>query len=86
MDDTNVPALLEVDVGARASGFHIIIGKHQWGRFICVPSWQIGSELAELSDRSWNLERLCSDYPDLREVNVISIVDALRKLSKYYDL
>ncbi|MDW2799654.1 hypothetical protein RZO55_18935 [Clostridium boliviensis] len=40
----------ELEVSARSSTFHIICGHHQYGNYICVPDWGIGTELAGLDD------------------------------------
>lgn len=67
----------ELQVNARSSYFHIIIGKHQFGSYICVPNWGIGTEIAELTDRDWNLNQLIRTYPKISKVDLISIVDAV---------
>ncbi|CUX40150.1 MAG: hypothetical protein H2212_09325 [Ruminococcus sp.] len=74
---------IEINISARGSTFHAIIGAHSYNNFICVPNWGIGTELAGLSDRFWNLERLTTVYPDISQVDTISIVDALVELSKH---
>jgi len=79
----NRSTYIEVNISARGSTFHTLIGVHSYGKFLCVPNWGIGTELAELSDRFWNLERLTTVYPDISQVDAISIVDALVELSKH---
>ena len=78
--------ILETNVSARGSSFHMLVGKHRYGNFICIPDWGIGTELSNLSDRFWNLERLTCIYPNLSFVDAISIADALVALSCHYDL
>ena len=73
----------ELEVTARYSSFHILCGKHKYGSYICIPNWNIGTELASLSDSFWNFERLTTYYPELSPVHAISIVDTLVKLSEY---
>ena len=73
----------ELKVTARYSSFHIICGKYAHGCFLCIPSWNIGTELASLSDSFWNYEHLTTNYPELSPVDAISIVGALVKLSEY---
>jgi len=73
----------ELEVSARSSTFHIICGQHQYGNYICVPNWGIGTELAALGDSFWNLERISTTYPESSLVDVISIVDALVAISEY---
>lgn len=73
----------ELEVTARGSSFHILCGQHKYGNFICIPNWNIGTELAGLSDSFWNFERLTTYYPELSAVDAISITSALEKLNEY---
>ena len=73
----------EFKVTARGSTFHLLIGKHSYGKYLCIPNWKIGTEMSSLSDCFWNSERLEQDYPDLSKVDIISIVKALEALSRY---
>lgn len=74
----------EVEVNARGSYFHLIIGSHAYGNFICIPNWDVGTELADLSDSFWNQERLCNTK--LKKVDACSVAYALQVLSNYVDL
>ena len=74
----------EIEVRARGSSLHVLLGSHAYGNFICIPNWDIGCELASLSDSFWNLERLCN--AGLRVVDAISVVDAFVALSDYTSL
>ena len=76
----------EMEVKARHSSFHIVCGKHEYGNYICIPNWNIGTELAELSDTFWNFERLTTYYPELSPVDAVSITCALVKLSEYISI
>ena len=76
----------EIAVTARESCFHIICGSHSNGNYLCIPNWNIGSELADFSDYFWNLERLTTYYPELSKVDAISIATALAKLSEYISI
>ena len=76
----------EFEVEARGSSFHLLIGKHSYGNYLCIPNWGIGKEFSLLSDRFWNADRLKSEYPKLSKPDVISIVDALAVLEKYIQL
>lgn len=71
----------EVEVTARGSTYHLIFGAHEYGNYLCIPNWDIGTEMASLSDRFWNYERL-TQYAGLAEIDACSVVDALAKLSK----
>lgn len=76
----------EFAVNARGSTFHLLVGKHAYGNYLCIPNWGIGTELSFLSDRFWNEDHLKSEYPELSEPDVISIVTALATLGKYIKL
>lgn len=70
----------EVEVTARGSSFHLIVGRHKYGTYICIPNWNIGTELASLTDCFWNYERLTS-YANLAKVDAYSVASALAELS-----
>lgn len=76
----------ELEVTARHSSFHILCGKHEYGNYLCIPNWNIGTELAGLSDRFWNFERLTTYYPELSLVDAISITYALVALNEYISI
>jgi len=77
--------LIEMEIDSRGSYFHILVGKHRYGNFICIPNWGIGTELSRLNDRFWNLERLANLYPQVHHVDLISVVDGLKELSNILD-
>lgn len=70
---------IEADIHADGWSFHIIVGKHRDGNYICIPNWSIGSELAGLDDTFWNSERL-SNCTRLNESNSNIIAAALAQL------
>lgn len=76
----------EFEVNARGSRFHLLVGKHTYGNYLCIPNWGIGTELSALSDRFWNMERLKTEYPEMSVPDVISIVDALAILGTHIKL
>ena len=71
---------IEADIHADGWSFHIIVGKHRDGNYICIPNWSIGSELAGLDDTFWNSERL-KNCTSLNESNSNIIAAALAELS-----
>lgn len=58
----------EARITTDESSFHLIFGHKASGMFLCIPDWNIGCDLSELSDRDWNLNSLLStdrlDYED----------------------
>ena len=59
----------EVNLEAHGYSFHLIFGTQINGNFLCIPNWQFGCELADLSDKDWNLDSILKvgsrlDYED----------------------
>lgn len=71
---------MELHIHANGWSFHVIVGKHTGGNYICIPNWNVGSELASLTDSFWNRERLLN-YTSLDEQNSIIIATALSEIS-----
>ena len=66
---------IEMDVEANGWSFHVLIGEHQYGKYICIPNWNVGSEYANFDDEFWNSERLRNNtglHPD----NIAAVVRA----------
>lgn len=72
---------MEMEIEANGWTFHTIVGRHQNGNYICIPNWNIGSELAYLQDEFWNYERLCN-YTALEKDNALAITKALAEVDK----
>ena len=72
---------IEADIEANGWNFHVIVGKHKSGYYICIPNWNIGSELAGLADTFWNNERL-SGCTKLGKRNSNIVATALAELNK----
>ncbi len=72
---------IEADIEANGFTFHVVVGKYVKGHYICIPNWNIGSELAALDDRFWNNERLVR-HTKLDKLNSYIIATALVELSK----
>ena len=34
----------EAELCARGSRFHLIVGKHSYGNYLCIPNWDVGTE------------------------------------------
>ena len=74
----------EFKVEALGYSFHLIIGRYDHGTYVCIPIWDIGCDLAALSDSFWNFERLHQAGFDL--ANAITIADALGVIDSYVSL
>lgn len=48
----------EMKVETRGFSFHLIFGKQVNGMFLCIPNWNVGCDLASLSDRCWNMNSI----------------------------
>lgn len=72
----------EYEISARGSGFHLLIGRHYYGRYIYIPIWNIAMDISYLDDRFWNREQLQRNYPDLSPADTVSIVEALAAIKK----
>lgn len=66
--------------------FRIIIGKHRTGRFLCVPNWNIGTEMVETSDTFWNSERIEKYFPEIEPNKIASIVAAIKAVGEKIDI
>ena len=73
----------EYEVTARGSCFHLIIGKHQYSRYIYIPTWKIAIDISYLDDRFGNLVHLMQSYPELSPIDAVSIVAALVAIKKH---
>ena len=62
--------------------FHVIVGKFQYGYYLCVPNWNIGVELASYKDTFWNLEQLVKV---MKRKNAISIVTSVKHIYEYLE-
>ena len=72
----------EAIVSARGSSFHLIVGTHAYGNYLCIPSWNVGVELASLTDDFWNAAQLrqCSS---LKKADICSLLAALHVIAGY---
>ena len=51
----------EADISYSGFSFHILIGSQINGRFLCIPNWQFGCELAGYDDIIWNRESIMKE-------------------------
>ena len=72
----------EAEVTARGCSFHILFGAHAYGNYLCIPNWNVGSELASLTDLFWKTVRPIP-YAKLSKVDACSVASALMELSNY---
>ena len=70
---------VEADITGKGSAMHVIIGSYEYGRYVCIPDWGIGSALAGLDDSFWNQEQL---ERRMSKVDAITLSEALKAISK----
>lgn len=70
--------IIEAEVKGRGSSLHVIVGEYEYGRYLCIPSWKVGSELAGLTDVFWNQEQL---ERQIGTVDAITVAEALNVIS-----
>lgn len=69
----------EATISGKSSSFHMIVGESEWGTYVCIPEWGIGSELATYKDVFWNTESLSRkmSMPD-----TITVVNGIRLIAE----
>ncbi len=70
----------EAIVSARGNSYHLIFGQQTNGSYLCIPDWNLGSELAQLSDVFWNTERL-QNCCHMKNADAATIAQVLSYLS-----
>lgn len=72
-------SMIEADVTGKGSQMHVIIGKYAYGNYVCIPSWGIGSSLAELDDQFWNQERLARYIGNVDAITLSAAIKIIKK-------
>ena len=67
----------ELSLTGKGSYFHVIVGPHENGHFICIPNWQVGCEPGSYDDRFWNREQLIHQ---LNPVDTETVVAGIAQL------
>ena len=55
---------------------------HKHGNYLCIPNWDVGTELSSLTDLFWNEERL-RHYSRMKKADACTIVSALKVLAEH---
>lgn len=66
----------EMEVTSRGSYFHVLVGSYSYGKYLCIPNWDVGCYLADYSDIFWNTERLSKI---INTIDAITIATALKE-------
>ncbi len=64
----------------RGTYFHVIIGHHKYGNFLCMPNHNIGCELADFSDVRWTIGRL--SMRPIRKVDAVTVATGISHMEK----
>lgn len=72
----------EAELTGRGSSFHLIVGETRFGNYLCIPTWGVGSELADYQDTFWNLERLGRQLSVVDSITVVNGIKAMAMLLK----
>jgi len=75
----------EMDLDARDYSFLLVFGNQVNGNFLCIPDWQFGCELAELEDKSWNMDSILHADSHLDYEDATAISWALSVVLTYID-
>lgn len=73
----------EATLEARGYGFHLIFGSQVNGNFLCIPNWRFACELAEFTNKDWNLHEILSEDSQLDYEDATAITWGLSVLSKH---
>lgn len=69
----------EAEITGRGTYFHVIVGKHCYGNYICIPNHDVGSGLSGFQDLFWNTERLSGL---LKKVDAVTVAHGLCHLEE----
>ena len=48
----------EIKVRARQTGYHMVVGRYEYGYYLVIPQHDVGVGISFPSDASWNTEHL----------------------------
>ena len=72
----------EAEIIGRGSSFYLIVGQSERGNYLCIPTWRVGSELADLTDNFWNQEQLGRQLSTSDSITVTNGIQILSYLLK----
>lgn len=75
----------EIEITGRGTYFHLIVGQHRYGNYLCIPNHDVGCELSFHQDVFWNTERLSSLIKKVDAVTVAYGLSHLEELSEAAD-
>lgn len=74
---------IEMNVSGKGSAMHVILGRYEYGTYLCIPDWGIGSPLSGLDDSFWNQEQL---ERRMGRVDAITLSEALKIISREVEI
>lgn len=72
----------EVFINSRST-IRLIIGYGKWGNFVCVPDWNVGTELSDFRDLFWNSEKLCSLMGNVDGITAATVIKGLSDIIEH---
>ena len=76
----------EMNLEARGYSFHLVFGSQAGGNFLCIPNMQFGCELADLTDKDWNLHSMLRIDSLLDYEDATAIIWGLSLASNYINI
>lgn len=73
---------IEAVITGKGSCLHVITGPQINGNFICIPNYDIGSELSSYDDVFWNKERLSRS---LGIIDATTVATGLKYIQNAFD-
>ena len=73
----------EMTLDTHGCSFHLICGRQINGNFLCIPNWQFGCELADYSEKSWNMNSMLDKYSQIDYEDATAIVWGLSLIQDY---
>lgn len=74
--------VVEAEMEALGSYYHLIIGCQAYGNFLCIPNLGVGIVIAGLEEYCWNKDRL-QTYAKLTNADACSVATALNRISRF---
>ncbi|MFI3214717.1 MAG: DUF6618 family protein [Eubacteriales bacterium] len=72
----------EAEISGRGSSFHLIVGETRHGNYLCIPTWEVGSELADYNDTFWNQEQIGRQLSAVDSITLANGIKAIGILLK----
>jgi hypothetical protein len=72
----------EVFVVSRST-IRLIIGYGEWGNFVCVPDWNVGTRLSDFKDLFWNSEKLTNLMGNVDGITAATVIKGISDIVEH---